>query len=70
VAFIHTGLAYRLYFDSITDLSGQTIALCSYIDPACAIVLSMTLLGEPMNPLSLFGAVLILGCTMLGEIGK
>ena len=68
VAFVHTGLAYRMYFDSIADLPGQTIALCSYIDPACAIVLSMTLLSEPMNLLSLFGAVLILGCTMLGEI--
>lgn len=68
VAFVHTGLAYRLYFDSITDLSGQTIALCSYIDPALAIVLSMTLLAEPMNLLSLFGAVLILGCTMFGEL--
>ena len=68
VALIHTGLAYRLYFDSITGLTGQTIALCSYMDPACAIVLSMTLLAEPMNLLSLFGAVLILGCTMIGEL--
>ncbi|MBQ7922620.1 MAG: EamA family transporter [Clostridia bacterium] len=68
VALVHTGIAYRLYFDSITDLPGQTIALCSYIDPAFAIVLSMTLLGETMDLLSLFGAVLILGCTMFGEL--
>ena len=49
------------------DLSGQTIALLSYIDPATAILLSVFVLGETMNLTNVIGAVLILGAAMAGE---
>lgn len=67
VGIIHTGVAYWLYFGSMDSLSGQTIAVYSYIDPAFAVVLSATVLGEKTAPLGILGAVLILGATLVSE---
>lgn len=64
---LHTGIAYWLYFGSIGNLSSQTVALMSYIDPILAIFLSMVFLQEPMTILSGIGAVLILGAAYLSE---
>lgn len=68
VAIVHTGIGYALYFASITALSAQTSALFSYIDPVVAILLSALFLNEPMDGLSIVGAVLILGSTLFGEV--
>ena len=38
VGVVHTGIAYALYFHSMSDLKAQTIALYSYIDPVLAII--------------------------------
>lgn len=67
VGIIHTGIAYWLYFGSMDDLSGQTIAVYSYIDPAFAVVLSVVVLREETGVLGIVGAVLILGSTLLSE---
>ena len=64
---IHTGLAYWLYFGSMTGLNAQTVALFSYIDPILAIVLSMLLLKEPMSISSAIGAVMILVAAYVSE---
>ncbi|MDY3249376.1 MAG: DMT family transporter [Candidatus Choladocola sp.] len=69
VGIVHTGIAYWMYFASVQELDGQTIALYSYIDPAFAILLSIFILREPMDAVELVGAVLILGSTLLGELG-
>lgn len=68
VGIVHTGIAYLLYFGSLSELSGQTAALFSYIDPVTAILLSAVLLHEPMSVAQAVGAVLILGSTLLSEI--
>lgn len=67
VGTVHTGLGYLLYFSSVRELKGQTVALFSYIDPVTAIVLSSVLLNEKMNGLQAAGAALILGATLAGE---
>lgn len=64
---IHTGLAYALFFGSMENISGQSIALFSYIDPVMAIVLSTIILDERMTIIQAAGAVLILGFTLLNE---
>lgn len=64
---VHTGLAYWLYFGSMEHLPVQTVALCSYIDPILAIVLSMVVLREPMTLAAGVGAVLILGAAYVSE---
>lgn len=68
VGIIHTGIAYWLYFGSMDGLSGQTIAVYSYIDPAFAVVLSVVVLREETSALGIVGAVLILGSTLLSEM--
>ena len=67
VGIVHTGIAYWLYFGSMDKLSGQTVAVYSYIDPAFAVVLSVLALREETDALGIIGAVLILGSTLFSE---
>lgn len=69
VGLIHTGLAYLLYFPSIKDLTGQTAALLSYIDPLVAILISVFFLHEEITVLQIIGGAMILGFTLLNELG-
>ena len=68
VGVVHTGIAYVLYFGSIADVSAQTAALLSYIDPVVAVLLSLTVLREPMSPAAIFGAALVIGAMALSEL--
>lgn len=68
VCFVHTGLSYWLYFGSIKQLSNQTVAIFSYLDPVVAILLSALLLGEPLGWQGILGAVLILGSALCSEL--
>ena len=70
IGFINTGLAYLLYFSGLQKLSGQSVALISYVDPVSALLLSALLLQEVMTPVQIVGAVLIIGGAMFGEIKK
>nr|WP_295970325.1 DMT family transporter [uncultured Bacillus sp.] len=65
LGMIHTGLAYYLYFGSIKELKGQTIAILSYIDPIFAVMIAAVLLGESMTVQQMVGGILILGSTFL-----
>ena len=64
---INTALAYDLYFASIQNISAQSAALMSYIDPVVAIILSATLLREGMSALSVIGVIMVLGSAVAGE---
>lgn len=63
----HTGIAYTLYFSSISSLKSHTVALLSYIDPIFAVLLSMVILKEPMTVSAAIGSVLILGASFFSE---
>lgn len=67
VGILHTGVAYLLYFTSMKELNGQSVAILSYIDPIFAVVLSVLFLGEGMNVLQVMGGVFILGSTLLSQ---
>ncbi|MBQ2698697.1 MAG: EamA family transporter [Firmicutes bacterium] len=67
LGLVHTGIAYVLYFSSIKDLSGQTVAMLSYIDPLVAVLISVTVLGESMTLMQAMGGLLILGFTFWNE---
>lgn len=68
MGFINTGLAYLLYFSGLQKLPAQSVALISYADPVSALLFSFLLLHETMTSLQMFGAVLIIGGAMLGEL--
>jgi len=70
IGLVNTALAYLLYFSGLQKLSGTSVALLSYVDPVSALLLSAVLLHESMTPLQLFGAVLILGGAILGELRR
>jgi RarD protein len=67
VGIIHTGIAYLLYFTSIKQLNGQSIAILSYIDPISAVIIAAVVLGETMTLLKIAGGIFILGSTFLSE---
>lgn len=64
VGFIHTGLAYCMYFTSLKELQGQKAAILSYIDPLVAVFISVTVLKENMTVFQVLGGLLILGFTL------
>ena len=64
---VHTGIAYWLYFGSMSGLKAQTVALYSYLDPILAILLSLLVLKEPMTVAAAIGSVLVLGSAFWGE---
>lgn len=67
VGIVHTGVAYFLYFTSLQELTGQTIAVLSYIDPISAVIIAAIFLGESMSFIQVIGGILILGSTFLSE---
>lgn len=68
VGLIHTGVTYCMYFSSLKELPGQRAAILSYIDPLVAVLVSVTVLGEPMTFRQLAGGILILGFTLWNEL--
>ena len=67
VGIVHTGVAYVLYFGSVSKLSSGTIAIYSYIDPILSVILSAIILKEEMTVYTVIGAILILGATFASE---
>ena len=70
IGLVNTGAAYLLYFTSLQKLSGQSVALLSYVDPVSALFFSAVFLQEKMTFLQCVGAILILGGAMFGEVRK
>lgn len=67
LGIVHTGLAYLLYFGSVKELSAQSIAILSYIDPISAVIMAMIFLGEDITIVKIIGGILILGSTYFAE---
>ncbi|MDR7870487.1 MAG: DMT family transporter [Tissierellaceae bacterium] len=67
IGIIHTGLAYLLYFPSIKDVKGSTIAILTYLDPIIAILTSFVFLKESMTPIQALGGALIFAAAYFGD---
>ncbi|WP_315671580.1 DMT family transporter [Clostridium sp. 19966] len=68
IGVIHTGVVYLFYFSSMRELSGQSIASLSYVDPVVAIILSSIVLHEKMTLVQMLGGILILGAAFFNEL--
>ncbi|MBQ4645283.1 MAG: EamA family transporter [Clostridia bacterium] len=68
IGLVHTGITYCLYFSSLKEMSGQKVAILSYIDPLVAVLISVVVLKEPLTPLQALGGLMILGFTLWNEI--
>lgn len=62
-----TAIAFTLYFGSVVHLRSDTFAMCAYIEPVSALILSAFILGEDLSVIGWIGAGLILGSTYLCE---
>lgn len=67
VGVVHTGFAYFLYFGAVGKLPATSVAVCSYLDPVVAVLLSAVLIA-PIGIPTICGAALILGSTLLGQL--
>lgn len=65
---VNTGVGCYLYFSSIGGLPVQTVAICGYLEPLSAVVLSAIVLGECLSGIQEIGAVLIIGGAAFGEL--
>lgn len=68
LGFINTGLGCYLYFSSIGQLPVQRFAVCGYLEPLSAVVLSAAILGEPLTLGHIAGACLIIGGAAASEL--
>lgn len=67
LGLINTGMGCYLYFSSIGALPVQTVAICGYLEPLSAVVLSVLILNEVLLPVQIAGAVLIVCGALIGE---
>ena len=68
LGIIHTGVVYILFFSAIGRLPAQTSSVLSYVDPVTAVICSALFLMQPMEWYQTVGTVLILGCSLAGEL--
>ena len=61
LGLVNTGVGCYCYFSSIGDLPAQSVAICGYLEPLFAVLLSGLILHERMTPLQIAGAFLIIG---------
>lgn len=65
---VNTGLGCYLYFSPLPYLKSQTIAVCGYLEPVSAVVLSALLIGEAMSIPQLIGGLLVIGGAVLFDM--
>ena len=70
LGLINTGVGCYLYFSTIGKLPVQTVAICGYLEPLSAAVLSALILHEALTPLQLVGVALIIGGAIFSECYK
>ena len=68
VGLFHTGVTYCMYFTALKDVPGQKAAILSYIDPLVAVLISVTVLSEPITTMQAIGGLMILGFTLWNEL--
>lgn len=68
IGLLNTGISCYLYFSSIRRLPVQTVAICGYLEPLSAVALAAVLLQETMTVTQLFGAIMIIGGSVFGEM--
>ena len=68
LCIFHTGFCYVHYFNAVSNLKAETVAIMTYIDPVVALLLSYFVLKENTTNMQLFGAILILASTLINQL--
>ena len=64
----HTGVAYCLYFGSLSVIPLSAIAVWGYLEPVVAVLCSTLILKEPLSAAGWIGAALIVGAAVVSEL--
>ncbi|MDF3004491.1 MAG: protein of unknown function transrane [Oscillospiraceae bacterium] len=67
LGLLNTGIGCYFYFSSIGYLPVQTVAICGYLEPLSAVLLSAVILRETMSVCQICGTVMIIGGAIIGE---
>jgi drug/metabolite transporter (DMT)-like permease len=67
LGIVHTGVGFYLFFTGMQNLSGQSMATLSYIDPVTSLILSALILREEMTFVQLAGAAMLLSSIFISE---
>ena len=59
LCLFHTGFCYVHYFNAVSNLKAETVAIMTYIDPVVALLLSYFVLKEQTTGMQIIGAILI-----------
>ncbi len=70
LGLVNTGIGCFFYFSSIGQLPAQSVAVCGYLEPFSAVLMSALALHETMTGWQVLGAVLIIGGALYGELKK
>lgn len=65
---VNGGICCYWYFNSISKLPAQSVAVCDYLEPLSALVLSSLVLGETLGGLQVLGAVLVFAGAVGSEV--
>ena len=68
LCLFHTGFCYIHYFNAVSRLKAETVAIMTYIDPVVALSLSYFVLKEKTTNMQILGAIMILGSTLINQI--
>jgi drug/metabolite transporter (DMT)-like permease len=68
LGIVNTGIGFWLFFSGMENISGQSIAMLSYVDPLVAIAISTIILNEKMTTNQIIGGILLLGFTFISEV--
>ncbi|MBR9649224.1 DMT family transporter [Clostridium tyrobutyricum] len=68
LGIVNTGIGFWLFFSGMEKLSGQSIAMLSYVDPLVAVAISGIVLCEQMTTIQVIGGILLLGSTFISEV--
>ncbi len=66
LGLVNGGVCCYWYFDSISKLPAQSVAVCDYLEPLSALLLSAAVLGETLGGVQVAGAALV----FLGAVGS
>ncbi len=69
IGVIHTCVMYILLYSSYQKLPTSLIAVLSFVYPAVAIVVDMSVYGTRIHPLQIAGIVLICGASLANSLG-
>ncbi|MGI5154490.1 EamA family transporter [Microbispora sp. CA-102843] len=67
LGIVGTAIGYWIWFRGISRLPATSVAFLALLSPVSAAVIGWAALGQALSPVQLFGMVLALGGTLLGQ---